>query len=178
MRIDNSFTVMANNCDMKNASTAEYVQKKLNSSSACKIHIQKCKTYLTQIAFEIISSSYNNINIMESHRLDHSTWIVTKKIVTKDVDRPLILNFKHIRTVTLIGKIFHCDCTMEANFGLPCIHVMHVADTIPVWKFPSHHDVSVSWWKVYYYYGLSISRHCHQRDIVMKIFKCFVKLRN
>ena len=87
---------------------------------------------------------------MESHRLNHNTWMVTKKIVPKDVDRPLIPKFKYTRTVTLIGQRLHCDCTMEANFGLPFIHVIHVADTIPGWKFPRHHDVSVSWWKVYY----------------------------
>jgi len=56
-----------------------------------------------------------------------------------------------------------------------CIHVIHIAYTIPGWKFPSHHDVSVSWWKAYYYYGLSVSRHCPQRDIVMKIFQMLRK---
>ena len=62
---------------------------------------------------------------------------------------------KHVRAVTLFENRLICSCSEMIVYGLPCQHVLHVASTIPNWKRPIHYDVSVRWWKAYYYYGIT-----------------------
>ena len=45
-----------------------------------------------------------------------------------------------------------------------------MASIIPGWKFPTHHDCSITWWKAYYYYELSVSSAKQDRNNVYKSF--------
>ena len=171
-RLDNSFTIISNNCDMKNNQMDSDVQNQFNKSvKVINKDMMMCKTHLTQVAFEMVMASYHAINCLKCHRYDDSTWLVTRTKASYTAIKSVIPKFKRVRTVLLSNNKLSCDCPHGKLYGLPCHHVMRVASTIPGWKFPTHHDCSVVWWKAYYYYGLSsISGKYSDRNTIYKAF--------
>ena len=58
--------------------------------------------------------------------------------------------FKRIRRIIYENGRLVCSCPFQHTYGLPCVHLLRVLDTIPNYTGISHHDVSVSWWKLYH----------------------------
>ena len=78
-RLDNSFTIISNNCDMKNNQMDSDVQNQFNKSvKVINKDMMMCKTHLTQVAFEMVMASYHAIKSLKCHRYDDSTWLVTR----------------------------------------------------------------------------------------------------
>ena len=58
--------------------------------------------------------------------------------------------FKRVREITYDGTQLSCNCSFHHTYGLPCVHLLRLLDDIPDYIGFSHHDVSVSWWKLYH----------------------------
>jgi len=174
-RLDNSFTIIANNSDLKNVEMDKTLHSQFHSKPSLRNRTsdeQMCATHLTQMAYETILNSFNHSKSYCSHRYDATTWFVTQ---TKDAcderSKSIIATFNRVRTVTLCDDRLVCDCPHGRLYGLPCWHEIHVASKISTWYFPSHHDGSVIWWKSYYYYGMStLSSSCAERETIYKSF--------
>ena len=128
------------------------------------------------MGYETVQTSYDNADIFQTHRLNELTWLVTRKSIHTSAIKSVIPSFRRVRTVELSSDRMHCNCPHEKVYGLPCCHVIAVCKNIPGWKFPTHHDVSVIWWKSYYYYGLPISQMCPNRDTIYKFFHTLRKI--
>ena len=172
-RLDNSFTIISNNSDMKVVNLDKDVQNQYHTKSTRRNALEEqkiCETHLTRIGFEILLSSFQNSKSYHSHKMNDSTWLVTKKELTT-CSKSVTPKFKHVRTVTLFNGVLTCDCPHRSVYGMPCCHEIHVAGMFNGWKFPSHHDCSVTWWKAYYFFGMSsLSHHIKDRSTVFKIF--------
>ena len=175
-RLDNSFTIISNNSDMKNSENDKKVSDMfLKQPAMTTMAREMCKTHLTPVAYDTIVSLFEFKNSYKCHRLDASTWFVTKTEQSRNNDKAVIPKFKRVRTVSLSNNKLICSCPHGNVYGLPCSHVMKVASMIPGWVFPTHHDCSVRWWKSYYFYGLSsVSRDFVDRST---IYKCFHLLK-
>ena len=62
--------------------------------------------------------------------------------------------FRRVRSVTFENNHLKCSCPRTHVFGDICIHMLKVATSIKSYKGPSHHDLSVVWWKKFYNHTL------------------------
>ena len=113
-----------------------------------------CETHLNQLATEMLKSAMLASRIFQSLRTSTQTWLVIL-LAEHSPSKSIITKMKHVRTATLFDNKLTCSCSEMIVYGLPCRHVLYVASTIPNWKRPTHHDVSVRWWKAYYNYGIA-----------------------
>ena len=174
-RLDNSFTIIANNSDLKHKGTNKYVHSQFHSKPPLRsreVEKQMCATHLTVMGYETLLSSFNHSKTYKSHKYDSTTWYVTQTEEGINVRKKFVIPaFKRVRTVILCNDMLKCDYPHGKIYGLPCWHEIHVASLVHSWKFPTHHDCSVTWWKSYYYYGMSsLSFACKERETIYKSF--------
>ena len=131
-RLDNSFTIISNNSDLKNSLMDKTIYEQYHKNVTCKLSERKlCYTHLTPVAYETILSAFENIASFQCHRYDYCTWYVTRYQEAYDKVKSIIPRFKHVRTVTLYEDRLSCNCPHGSLYGLPCIHEMKVASIIP-----------------------------------------------
>ena len=171
-RLDNSFTIISNNSDLKNFENDKKISDMfLKQPAKTSKETVMCKTHLTTVAYDTIVSLFDLRNSFKCQRISVSTWLVTKTEQCRTLDKAVVPKFKRVRRVTLQDNKLVCSCPHGTLYGLPCSHVMKVASLIQGWEFPTHHDCSVRWWKSYYFYGLSsVSGDFVDRST---IYKCF-----
>ena len=58
--------------------------------------------------------------------------------------------FKRIRKVNISNAYIYCSCKYRTRYGIDCPHVYHVVSQSKEFDEPSHHEVSVCWWNIYY----------------------------
>ena len=58
--------------------------------------------------------------------------------------------FKRVRRVVYKNGNLTYSCPYQHTYGIPCLHLIKVLDTLPGYPGITHHDVSVSWWKLYH----------------------------
>ena len=66
--------------------------------------------------------------------------------------------FHRVRTVTVRNDRITCNCSFSPVYGLPCVHVLHVAFLDDTYEGPKKRDVSVVWWKDYLKYGFNMNQ--------------------
>ena len=87
--------------------------------------------------------------------------MVRKTYVPPSSKRGYIPDFDVIQLVRAIDtptreiKQLQCTCQYSKVYGMPCIHSIVVAKSFGTqWKYVTHNDVSVRWWKAYYLFSL------------------------
>jgi hypothetical protein len=126
----------------------------------------QCGHKLVEIAAAQTVSTVGYLDNMRCVKIASNKWLVTKRILSGltrgdgDVDATaeeehsdifeFIPRFNRVRTILFKCGKLHCDCPMEAVYGLPFIHILKVVKDITGECDPSHHSFSIVWWKSFF----------------------------
>ena len=109
---------------------------------------------------QLLTSQWKLRGSYKNHRVASNKWLVTfddKDNHTNNNLKTLYPLFKRVREVTCNCKYFFCTCKYFERFGIPCRHILCVFASFPKYKYPTHNDVSVIYWKQYMHYAYNSS---------------------
>ena len=143
-------------------------------SKLCRQGVRNSARHNIKVANEVNStkqwSSLNCANKLISHGLgllEHQ-WESTELYDIVKVQRlkwlllfngqykpSIIPRFMQTYKVTSQDGVLYCTCKHFERHGIPCRHQLAVLKSIPGYKEPTHHDVSICWWLDYQYKDIS-----------------------
>ena len=96
-----------------------------------------------------------------------------------DINDCIYALFKRIYHVKEANSCFSCSCYNFHRFGIPCRHIYHVLSNLPGYTNPSHHDVSIRYWKDFNYYVSMLNISIENNEIYKQMktmFDCSYQL--
>jgi hypothetical protein len=124
---------------------------------------------LTQVAESWLQDKVGRIENYASVRIDRTTWLVVFSAERKTAG--MIPQFLRVRIVKLgaDGRLNCSDGHFECN-GIPCSHCAHVSFKHGAATFQkyTHLDVSVRWWKAFFYWTIKKRSLCSDKERSIK----------
>jgi len=135
-----------------------------------------CSKHLTRRATILLNEQWQLRNKYKSQRISYTEWKIMYSSYDEDTYETIIPVFKRIRTLKYVNGYIKCDCCYFERHGIPCRHMFHLSTHIPGYDEPTHHDVTVRYWKEYLYYSNS-NKKCSQdiyNDLsrMIKLLQC------
>ena len=108
-------------------------------------------SWLTMAAEKMLNNIYDIKHKYLVFQETRNSWLCARyPRHPKPLSNCKYLLFKRVRRVVYKKGILTCSCTYQHTYGIPCLHLIKVLDTIPAYPCITHNDVSVSWWKLYH----------------------------
>ena len=112
---------------------------------------QNISDWLTIPCDNILSTLENIKHKYVVFRNGLNTWLCTRcPEHPKEVTNCKYPVFKRIRTIIYNDGKISCSCPFQYTYGIPCVHLLKVLSSIDEYPGLTHHDFSVSWWKLYH----------------------------
>ena len=131
---------------------------------------------LTSQATLILTSLMEHVDFYVSHRTSKTCWTCCRSPEhPKEPNNCKYPQFKRVRILEYKNGRLSCSCPMYPTYGLPCVHMIAVSNTLMGYNGLSHHDFSVVWWKVYHLMALDNTyleeKYSHYFDAMTQIKK-------
>ena len=66
-----------------------------------------------------------------------------------------------------VNNTLFCSCGYFERIGIMCSHISNVLSCMKGYTEPSHHDLSICWWKLYHFHLSRPASECTDAEKVL-----------
>ena len=125
---------------------------------------------ITLPAEYMLKSALQQCENYASWRTSKDKWLVVRSV--KREVHSLVPRFHRVYTITSIPSeesfCLMCDCTYFECNGMVCPHLVHVKRYYGGQSDITHHDISVRWWKMYFYFFMKNENNYSSSEKVIR----------